>query len=90
MLHNNLEPDRTDDNMSFKFSCYVFYHLKWYSFVAKLGIVLIYSSLTMGICLTCDIAFGKKVFKSFQFIFQKTRIKDCFTFSILDFDICLN
>ena len=30
------------------------------------------------------------VFKLFQFIFQKTRINDCFKFSILDLDICLN
>ena len=31
-----------------------------------------------------------KFFNHFSLFFQKTRIKDCFKFSILDFDICLN
>ena len=44
MLHNSLEPDRTGDKTVqyvLKLSCYAFNHLKWYSFVAKLDIVLI-------------------------------------------------
>ena len=43
--------------------------------------------------MACVIPLGKnrEVFKSFQFLFcQKTMIKDCFKFSIIDFDICLN
>ena len=31
-----------------------------------------------------------QVLNHFSLIFQKTRIKDCFKLSILDFDICLN
>ena len=31
-----------------------------------------------------------KFLNHFNLFFQKTRIKDCFKFSILDFDICLN
>ena len=51
--------------------------------------------ITVGIGLVCVILLGEivKFLKSFQFIlffFQKTRIKDCFKFSILDLDICLN
>ena len=48
--------------------------------------------MTIGIGLTCVIPLGKNryVFKSFQFIFKKDKDKDCFKFSNLDFDICLN
>ena len=31
-----------------------------------------------------------EVLNHFSLFFQKTRIKDCFKFSILDFNICLN
>ena len=78
--------------MSLKFSCYVFYHLKWYSFVAKLDIVLIKSSYNHRDRLVVCHTFWQKSFsfKTISINFQKTRIKDCFTFSIFDFDICLN
>ena len=41
MIHNSLEPDRTDVkcNRSLEFSRYAIYHVKWYSFVASLGII---------------------------------------------------
>ena len=42
--------------------------------------------------LACVIPLGKIVtfLNHFSLFFQKTRIKDCFKFSISDFDICLN
>ena len=57
----------------------------WTSFCYK-------AVITIGIGFACIIPLGKivKVLNHFSLIFQKTRIKDCFKFSILDFNICLN
>ena len=48
--------------------------------------------ITIMIGLACVIPLGKivKILNHFSLFFQKTRIKDCFKFSIPDFDICLN
>ena len=64
--------------MSFKFSCYASYHLKWYS---PNWISFLYKAvMTIGIGLACVKPLGKnrQVFKSFQFILSKDKDKGQF------------
>ena len=51
-VNNSLELDRTDDK-----TCYAFYHLKWYSLVAKLDINHIIITIWIGFA--CVIPLGK-------------------------------
>ena len=49
--------------------------------------------INIGIGLVCVIPLDIKsliFFNHFSLFLQKTRIKDCLKFSILDFDICIN
>ena len=78
--------------MSLQVSCYALYHHNRHSFISRLDIVLIQSNNNHRDRLDGVIPLEKESLY-FQIIsvnfFQKTRIEDYFTFSILDLDLRL-